>query len=159
MKVRFSKVKQFILPHLVWKSLTSSIDELNYFRRYIKILNDLKSDGSLEQYKIVLEENGDMYVGINLNPELLVYEMDAQEPVEMRFLTDKMKVYTDFFSRMQILDYMVADYERVQNSDYYGYLVKLSFNYKAYSKTTLIYSIGYFVALASSIITCIVALF
>jgi hypothetical protein len=156
--MKFSRVKQLILPHLVWKSLVNSIGELNYFRRYTKILNDLKADGSLEQYKINLEENGDMYIGINLNPELLVYEMDAQEPVEMRFLTDKMKVYTDFFSRMQILDYMIADYERVQTSDYYGYVVKLNFNFRSYSRPKLIYSIAYLASLTSAVIAGILAL-
>jgi hypothetical protein len=151
------KVRKFILPHLVWQILSKSIEELNYFRKYLKILSDLKEDGSLDKLGIRLEQNGEMFIGVNLNPELLIYELDAQEPVEMRFLTEAMKKYTDFFTRMSVIDYIMADYERVKTEDYYGYVVKLYFNFKFYSKFNIIYSAAYFVTTTALAIAGILA--
>lgn len=152
------KLRTFILPHLVWKLLSKSIEERNYFRKYLNILSDLKEDGSLDKFGIRLENNGEMYIGINLNPELLIYEMEAQEPVEMRFLTDAMKKYTDFFTRMSIIDYVIADYERIKTEDYYGYVVKIYFNFKSYSRFNIIYPIAYFLVLLSLVAGGILAM-
>lgn len=156
--MKMSKLRKYILPHLVYSSFSKAVEELNYFRKYKKILSGFEEDGTLKQMGIRLEDDGTMFFGVNLNPELLVYEMDSQEPVEMRFLTDAIKKYTDFFSKMSVLDYMIADYQRVKNEEYYGYVVALSFNFKNYTKTKLIYDISYMALGSVGIVSLILSL-
>ena len=51
------------------------------------------------------------------------------EPAELRFVSDKLKRYTDFLQKEGILDVISADYERVKTEDYYGYIVQIKLNF------------------------------
>ncbi len=112
-------------------------------KRYSKILDSLNSDGKLKA--IGLKKEGDnLYIGINLNPELLIYNDETQESAELKFISDKLKAYTDFLQKEGILDSVIANYDRVKTDDYYGYVVQIKFDMRDYSRSKYIYSIAYF---------------
>ena len=96
-----------------------------------------------------------MYVGINLNPELLVYSDTSQEPAELRLISERLGKYTDFLTKEGIIDYIKVDYDRVKTIDYYGYILKISYDFKKYSRSRFISSIFYFIFLISTSILLI----
>jgi hypothetical protein len=112
-------------------------------KRYSKILDSLNDEGKLKA--VGLKKEGDkLYVGINLNPELLIYNDETQESAELKFISDKLKVYTDFLQKEGVLDSVIADYDRVKTDDYYGYVVQIRFDMRDYSRSKYIYSLAYF---------------
>jgi hypothetical protein len=112
-------------------------------KRYSKILDSLNDEGKLKA--VGLKKEGDkLYVGINLNPELLIYNDETQESAELKFISDKLKVYTDFLQKEGVLDSVIADYDRVKTDDYYGYVVQIRFDMRDYSRSKYIYSLVYF---------------
>jgi hypothetical protein len=138
------RIKNYIYPGLIYRSIINAIEDLKYLRRYKNILRDLEEEGKLE--KIGLTRDGDkLFVGVNLNPELLMYTEDSKESVELKFVSDAMKKYTDFLGREGILDSIKADYERVFTDDFYGYIVQIKYQYKNYKKEKFQYDIGYFI--------------
>jgi len=132
----------YINPKLVIKSLTSALEDISYFNRYKSILSEIESDGKLKKLGLI-KRGHDILVGVNLNPELLMYTEDSQESVELKFVSDAMKKYTDFLEKEGILDSIKADYERVLSDDFYGYVVKISYKYRSYVKKKFIYDIAY----------------
>ena len=112
-------------------------------KRYSKILDILNEEGKLKE--IGLKKEGDnLYVGINLNPELMIYNDDTQESAELKLISGKLKIYTDFLQKEGVLDSVVADYDRIKTDDYYGYVVQIKFDMKDYSNSRFIYSLSYF---------------
>lgn len=151
------KIKEYLFPKKVWKSLLVGLEEIRRFKKYQKILTDLKSSGELDKIKIKLESNWKLYVGIDLNPELLLYSDTSQESVELKFVSEKLKHYTDFLSKHGILDVIKADYDRIFTSDYYGYVVEISFVTK-FNRNKFIYDIAYFTFLGISGIAGLLAI-
>ena len=147
------RLKNYIYPKLVFKSFTQALKERQYFTKYAGILNDLEQEGKLE--KMGFRKEGSMlYIGVNLNPELLMYTDDSHESVELKFVSEAMKKYTDFLQNEGILDSIVADYERVFNEEFYGYVVQIRYKFKNYRKKRMIYDICY---LSSAFILSIAA--
>ena len=89
------KLISYINPVDSYKKFKESLDELFRYRKYSKILNQLDSEDKLKTIGIRLEKNL-MYVGVNLNPDLLLYTEESQESVELRFVSESMRKYTDF---------------------------------------------------------------
>jgi hypothetical protein len=145
------KIKNYIYPGLVYKSLTSAIEDLNYHKRYKTILDELEDENKLEKLGI-RKEGAKLFIGVNLNPELLMYTEDSQESVELKFVSDAMKKYTDFLGKEGILDSIKADYERVFNDDFYGYVVQISYSYRSYKKSKFKYDIGYSITTTSIVL-------
>lgn len=146
------KLKEYIYPHIVWKSLKGAIADLGYYRRYKSILEEIDSQGKLESMNI--KKDGDkMYIGVNLNPELLMYTEDSRDSVELKFVSDAMIKYTNFLQNEGILDSIKADYDRIYNEDFYGYIVQISYAFKKYKKNRFRYDIGYFLAISTIIAT------
>ena len=143
------KIKEFLFPKKIWKSLLLGVEEIRRFKRYQVILTSLKEEGELDKMKIRLDKNWKLYVGIDLNPELLLYSDNSQESVELKFISEKLKHYTDFLSKNGILDVIKADYDRILTKDYYGYVVEISFTSK-FNKSKFIYDIAYFSILGGS---------
>lgn len=149
------KILDYINPKKVYNSLSNCIAELKYYRKYKYIIKELDGNDSLKRIGLTLKKDK-LYFGVDLNPELLLYGESSQETVEMKFVQEKMLKYTEFLKKEGILDSIVADYDRIQSSDYYGYVIEIKYAFREYSMSKLIYNISYFVsilvAIASSII-------
>ena len=144
------KLLSIINPKNVISDIQKFTKILRNQKRYSRILNILDQEGKLKS--IGLKKEGDrLYVGINLNPELLIYNDETQESAELKFISDKLKIYTDFMQKEGILDSVIADYDRVKDDDYYGYVVEIRFDTRDYSRSKFIYALSYFPTIAISI--------
>ncbi len=133
------KLISYINPVSSYRMFKKSTSELLRYLKYSKILTEIDEEGKLKEAGIRLEKNL-MYVGVNLNPDLLKYtDGIEQESVELRFVSESMKKYTDFLEKEGILDAISADYERVYNKDFYGYIVQIKFKMSIYKKSRFIY--------------------
>jgi hypothetical protein len=94
-----------------------------------------------------------MYLGINLNPELLLYSETSQETVELKLISEKMLKHNDFLMKEGILDFIKVDYDRVQSETFYGYVIQISFRFTKYSLNKMIYDIAYFLTLIGAPLT------
>jgi len=142
-------ILNYIKPKSVYNYLKYCITELKYYKKYKTILEELKENGKLEQVGLTLKQDK-LYFGVDLNPELLLYGESSQETVELKFVQDKMKIFTEFLKKEGILDSIAADYDRIQSLDHYGYIIEIKFAFREYSLRRLIYSIIYFTILAIS---------
>lgn len=136
------KILKYLNPKNVFNSLQGMIEEKIRYNKYVSILDELVEEKKLEAIGLSLTKNK-MYVGVNLNPELLLYTDESQETVELKFVAEKVKKYTDFLQAEGILDVVIASYDRVYNEDFYGYIVQIAFNYEKYNGKRLIYDIIY----------------
>jgi len=143
-------LQDYIYPKRVFNSLILALKEKQYFKKYSGILDDLEREGKLKTLGF-RKEDSILYIGVNLNPELLMYTDDSKESVELKFVSDAMKKYTDFLQNEGILDVIKAEYERVFTDDFYGYIVQIKFDYKKYKPSKFKYDVGYFVT--ASLIT------
>jgi hypothetical protein len=144
-------ILDYLSPARVYKKLTVSLEELSKYRRFRKIVDELRVSGKLDSVGIKLDPNSNMYIGIDLNPELLLYSETSQESVELRLVSEKMNKYNDFLTNEGILDAIKVDYERIQSDTYYGYILQIGFDFKKYKRSDLIYAISYFSTLAIGI--------
>lgn len=141
-------ILDYLSPIRVYRRLSTHIQELLNYRTFKKIVFELNSTGKLDEIGIKSDSSSNMYIGIDLNPELLLYSDASQESVELRLISEKMNKYNDFLTTEGILDSIKVDYERVQTDAYYGYILQISFNFKKYKKRDFIYTISYFSAIA-----------
>jgi hypothetical protein len=102
----------------------SAITDIKHLNRYKSILDSLDKQGKLDQIGFKMEDHR-LFVGVNLNPELLMYTEDSQESVELKFIADDMKKYTNFLQNEGILDSIQAEYDRVYTDNFYGYIVQI----------------------------------
>lgn len=149
------KILDYINPKKVYNSLSNCITELKYYRKYKSILQELENNDSLKQIGLSLEKDK-LYFGVDLNPELLLYGDASQETVEMKFVKEKMLKYTEFLKKEGILDSIIADYDRIQSPDYYGYVIEIKYAFREYSSSVFVYNISYFTLLIGAIATSII---
>jgi hypothetical protein len=136
-------IKKYIHPIEIIKNFKQSSKIRKNKKRYLDILTSLDEEGRLKD--IGLSKEGEfLYVGVNLNPELLIYDDNSRESAELKFVSDAMKKYTDFLQKEGVLDSVIADYERTQNDSYYGYVVQIKFDMRRYSKWDYRYPVIYF---------------
>lgn len=138
-----------------WKYLIHSLNDLYKFKTYKKAIKELFELGKLDELGIKIDPNLDMYIGINLNPELLFYSDISQEPAELRLISEKLGKYTDFFAKEGILDYIKLDYDRVKNDEFYGYILKISYNFKTYTRIKFIKTVAYLSSVLISLLSII----
>lgn len=148
-------ILDYLSPAKVYQKLTLNLDELAKCRKFKKIVVELNETGRLDEIGLKMDSNSNMYIGIDLNPELLLYSETSQESVELRLISEKMNKYNDFLTNEGILDSIKVDYERVQSEEFYGYILQIGFNFKQYKKSDLVYSISYFSAITLGILTSI----
>jgi len=140
-------ILDFILPKKVYQKLKVCLQEIINYRTYQKIILDLSTSGKLDEIGLKVDSNMNLYIGIDLNPELLLYSETSQESVELRLISEKIAKYNDFLTKEGLLDSIKVDYDRVKNDVFYGYILQISFNFKKYKKFDFIYSISYFLFL------------
>ena len=151
-------ILDYLSPIRIYKRLSIHIRELINYRTFKKIIFDLNKNGKLDEVGIKADPNLNMYIGIDLNPELLLYSDTSQESVELKLISEKMNKYNDFLTKEGILDSIKVDYERIQTDEHYGYILQISFNFKQYKKSDFIYTISYFSAISLSIIATVLVL-
>lgn len=149
----------YFLPKVAGKLLSDCLEELAQFRRYKKIILELNESGRLTEIGFKADSNANLYLGVDLNPELLLYSETSQESVELRMISEKMNRYNDFLTKEGILDSIKVDYERVKTDDFYGYVLQISFAFKKYKRSDLIFSISYFSALLLTLVGSLFLLF
>lgn len=140
-------ILDYLSPVKVYKSLAGNIDDLLKYRKYLSIIKEINGEGKLEQLGLRLDVNGNMYLGVDLNPELLLYSETSQESVELKFISEKMIRHNDFLMKEGILDFIKVDYDRIQDDTFYGYVVQISFRFTKYSLKKMVYDIIYFLTL------------
>jgi hypothetical protein len=148
-------ILDYISPRNVYKRLVANLTELSRYRKFKKIVVELNETGKLDEIGIRSDNDANMYIGINLNPELLLYSETSQESVELKLISEKMNKYNDFLTKEGILDVIKVDYDRVRDDNYYGYVLQLGFNFLIYKKSDLIYCISYFSSLILGLVTSI----
>jgi hypothetical protein len=151
-------ILDYISPVRVFKTLSVNIDELVKYQRYKTIIRELSSQGKLDAIGFKLDGASNLYLGIDLNPELLMYSETSQESVELKLISEKMNKYNDFLTNEGILDSIKVDYDRVQSDVFYGYVLQISFRFTQYTRRKLIYSISYFASALSIIAATIITL-
>lgn len=151
-------ILDYIAPTRIYRRFVSHIEELINYSRFRKIIRDLNSQGKLDEIGLKIDSNLNMYIGIDLNPELLLYSETSQESVELKLVSDKMNRYNDFLTKEGILDAIKVDYERVQTDAFYGYILQIGFNFKTYRRSDFIYGLFYFSAIIGLISASIFAI-
>ena len=148
-------IRKYANPIKVYKNLQENIEDLLMYSKYKKIIFELQEAGKLEAIGFSVDSNGNLYLGINLNPELLLYSETSQESVELKMISEKMKKYTEFLTKEGILDSIKMDYDRAQDDTFYGYILQISYNFKKYKRNSLIYCLSYFGTLLAVLITLV----
>ena len=141
-------ILNYISPVKVYKRLAGNIEELLHYSKFKKIILELNNVGKLAEAGIKVDENSNMYIGVDLNPELLLYSDTSQESVELKMISEKMNKYNDFLTKEGILDSIKLEYERVSTDSFYGYILQIGYNFKRYKRAHLIYDISYFLSIA-----------
>ncbi len=141
-------ILDYISPARILKSLNDGITDLANFNKYKDIVKELKKDGKLKELELTTDDDGNMFLGVNLNPELLLYSDTSQESVELKLIAEKMKKYTDFLTKEGILDVVTVDYERVKTEEHYGYILRIKYAFTKYRKKTMIYDASYLILLS-----------
>jgi hypothetical protein len=148
-------ILDYISPVKVYQKLKVNLEELSKYRIFKKIIIELNETGRLAEIGLKVDYGSNMYIGLDLNPELLLYSETSKESVELRLISEKMNKYNDFLTKEGILDSIKVDYERVQSDDFYGYILQIGYDFKKYKRSDLVYSISYFSALALVIVSSI----
>lgn len=136
-------ILQKINPVWVVKSLQKNLNEFRKHQTYKKIIYDLNAMGKLEEIGFRVDPDANLYLGINLNPELLLYSDTSQESVELKMISEKMLKYNDFLTKEGILDVITVDYDRIKSEEFYGYVLQIRFNDREFSKSEVIWGISY----------------
>jgi hypothetical protein len=150
-------ILNYISPVKVYKRLAGNIEELLHYSKFKKIILELNKVGKLAEAGIKVDENSNMYIGVDLNPELLLYSDTSQESVELKMISEKMNKYNDFLTKEGILDSIKLEYERVSTDSFYGYILQIGYNFKRYKRAHLIYDVSYFLVIASGLVVFIKA--
>lgn len=145
-------------PVKVYRSLSECVEDLINFSKYKEIVRELYTNGKLEEIGLAIDQDANLYLGVNLNPELLLYSETSQTSVELKMISEKMNKYNDFLTKEGILDYVKVEYDRAQDVNFYGYVLQISYNFKKYRKKKMIYSLCYFVSLLALLLTGVLLL-
>lgn len=119
-------------PAIAYSNLTACLAELKLYKKYKQIVMDLSSSGRLEEIGFSVDDAANLYLGINLNPELRMYSETSQESVELKMVSEKMAKYNDFLIKEGLLDSVKMESDRICDDNFYGYILKISFNFKKY---------------------------
>lgn len=138
-------------PVKAYNRLGLAITDYLKYKKYKKIILELDASGKIKDAGFGLDEDGNLYLGIDLNPELLLYSETSQESVELKLVSEKLKKYNDFLTREGVLDCVRMDYDRVKTEEYYGYILKIQYNFTAFNKKKVIYDSMLLTVLLSSV--------
>ena len=126
-------------PVKAYHRLNLAIEDFIKYKKYKKIILELNSSGKIREAGFNIDDEGNLYLGIDLNPELLLYSETSQESVELKLVSEKLRKYNDFLTKEGVLDSIKMDYDRIKTEEYYGYILKIQYNFTAFSKNKVIY--------------------
>ncbi len=149
------------------KNILRSIGPLNIIRRIISMTKEFyfffiykKSlkilEPSLKDRNIVKSSSSSLIKSINLKPETLLLANKAEEKMsdddknelkklELSFVSKEIAKHNDIFIEEGIIELIKTEASRVKTSDYYGYLVEISFRWndaKLYQVLRIIFQIS-----------------
>ena len=84
-----------INPIKVFNDLKECIVDFYQKKIYLSIIKELTESGKLEKAGFRVDLKYNLYLGINLNPELLFYQDTSVETAELRMISEKLKTHTD----------------------------------------------------------------
>lgn len=148
------KIKEYISPGSILTRFKNYRKIISYRKKYEGIISELESSKKLEEAGFIKNEDR-LLVGINLNEQLLTYDELTIEPAELRYVSDRLKKYTDFLQKEGILDVITADYERVKTEDYYGYIVQIKFEDSQFNKKDYLYCLAFLIGVPALILSLI----
>lgn len=149
--------RMYLNPLKVFKKLKLQRTDLQNQHRYTNIVQSLNDTGKLQKVGFRVDADHHLYLGIDLNPELLFYSELSQETAELKMIGEKLKRHTDFLLSEGILDSIQVDYDRVKDENFYGYIVKISYKFTHYDKKSFIKNIAYFISIGVAIIGSVMA--
>lgn len=139
-----------INPLEVYRDLKEQILDLKRAAKYRAVIKELIEEKTkLAALGLSYDDDGNLYFGVDLNPEFRLYSETSTEQAEIKLISEKMLKYNDFLAKEGILDYAKADYDRVNSPDYYGYIIQISYDYRVYRKKRLIYDVAFLFGLAT----------
>lgn len=126
-------------PVNIFKRVISISKELYMFLLYVKALNAIEPE--LEESRIVKASKFSLIKAINLKPETLLLanklesDMDKEDKkelhkLELSFVGREIAKYNDIFINSGIIELIKTKATRVKDSEYYGYIVTISYNWK-----------------------------
>lgn len=148
------KIKEYINPSSILTRFKTYRKIIGYRKKYENIISELEGSKKLEEAGFIKNEDR-LLVGINLNEQLLTYDELTIEPAELKYVSDRLKKYTDFLQKEGILDVITADYERVKTEDYYGYIVEIKFEDSQFNKRDYLYCLCFLIGAPISILSAI----
>lgn len=147
----------YLNPLKVFKKLRLQRTDLKNYQRYTNIVRSLNDEGKLQKVGFQVDLDHNLYLGIDLNPELLLYSELSQETAELKMIGEKLKRQTDFLLSEGILDSIQVDYDRVKDENFYGYVVKISYKFTHYTRKSFIKNIAYFISIGSVLVGSAIA--
>ena len=71
------KILDYLNPKNVFDSIQGMIVEKIHYKKYVAILEELVAEKKIQEIGLKIKNNK-MYVGVDLNPELLLYTDESQ---------------------------------------------------------------------------------
>jgi hypothetical protein len=134
------------------KNLLRSLGPLNIIRRLILMVKEFyfffvykkslkKLEPQLKERNIVKSSNSSLIKSVNLKPETLLLANKAEagmsdddknelKKLELSFVSKEIAKQNDIFIEEGVIELIKTEATRVKTSDYYGYLVEISFKWK-----------------------------
>lgn len=126
--------------------LVEYIKELSVYNFYRKTVQNLETTRELEQRGLRLDRLNRIYFVKNLPPEALLYgvsEPGGTEQFEKTFIAEALRVHNEMFIKNQLIDVVKTSLERIKTKDYYAYLVKIGFRFRAVTVGRTFYLLAY----------------
>lgn len=141
------KLLNWLNPITMFTTLFGIIKELIEYRKYANAIERMDKEKILEDNGF---DRGPLYSiirGVNLRPEVLLYGEGDQEQFELGFVANEMKKYNELLAKEGILNLVTTHTKRIQNHDYYGYVVSIVYNFKKLKTRSIAYCISYITVL------------
>jgi hypothetical protein len=140
----FKKTLKYISPINYIKTIINVIKDYRRFLKYSKIIDEIVNNKELVNLKYEKGPFSSIIIGIDLKPELLIYGPENEvKDLEIGHVKNILRVNNSVFAKYGILNLIKIKYDRIKNSDYYGYLVKLSYKFSDINLNNITYIILY----------------
>lgn len=140
---------KWINPIYFIKFLVSMFREASNWRFYWKKIVELEKSGQLAKRGLRVDAIKRIYFVKNIQPEALLYgevEDGGVEQFEKQFVADAIRLHNDLFIVDGSIELVKAETERIQNKDYYAYLIWIGFKFRKLRFWNLVYVVLYILA-------------